>query len=192
MIGIIDYGAGNLRSVQNALEYLEVESRIVSTPNEIAACDRLILPGDGSFGFMMENLEKKNLIGALKTSISKGKPFLGICLGMQALFESSDESPGAKGLGIFKGRVMKFRTGKIPQIGWNLIASENPRLEDDSFYFVNSYVVVPDDLTIIAALSDYYGPFVSAIRSKNILAVQFHPEKSGTAGLALLRRWLSC
>src|SRR3989338_8574312 len=105
MIGIVDYGAGNLKSVQNALEYLEVESRIVSTPNEIAACDRLILPGDGSFGFMMENLEKKDLSKAIRAFISTGRPFLGICLGMQGLFERSEESPGIKGLGVFKGAV---------------------------------------------------------------------------------------
>ncbi|MDO8480772.1 MAG: imidazole glycerol phosphate synthase subunit HisH [Nanoarchaeota archaeon] len=195
MIGIIDYGAGNLKSVQNALDYLGVGCGIVSTPEEIALCDRLILPGDGSFGFMMENLEKKRMVEPLKKYISSGKPFLGICLGMQGLFESSEESPGIRGLGIFKGDVVRLRTGKIPQIGWNTIAPEKKNdtlFKEGAMYFVNSYVVVPMDASIIAARTDYFGPFVSAVRFNNVTAVQFHPEKSGAAGLALLKRWLSC
>ena len=119
MIAIVDYGAGNLKSVKNALDYLDVDSIITDDLKNIKKADRLILPGDGSFGYMMENLEKKDLVNPIKNFIKSGKPFLGICLGLQGLFEESEESPKVKGLSIFKGKVVKFRKGKVPQIGWN-------------------------------------------------------------------------
>ena len=203
MIAIIDYGAGNLKSVKNALDYLKVDSVITNKPEDILKADRLILPGDGSFGFMMKNLERKLLIAPIKNFIKSGKPFLGICLGLQGLFEESEESPGIKGLSILKGKVVKFRNGKVPQIGWNkLICKKNVNYIKNSFqkrifyvdymYFVNSYYVVPKDTSIISALADYNGNFVSAVQYNNITAVQFHPEKSGKAGLELLNRWLKC
>ncbi len=193
MIAIIDYGAGNLKSVKNALDYLKAGSRITDKPDEILSADRLILPGDGSFGFMMKNLEKKSLLKPIKDFINSNKPFLGICLGLQALFESSEESPGINGLSIFNGKVVKFKKGKVPQIGWNKIIPKNKKLFKNEFmYFVNSYYAVPDDDSIIAAVTDYNGDFVSAIQSKNVTAVQFHPEKSGEAGIELLKRWLEC
>ena len=193
MIVIIDYGAGNLQSVKNALDYFDVESRITSKAGDILKADRVIFPGDGSFGYVMENLKKKNLIEAIKKFAASGKPFLGICLGLQALFEESEGSSGIKGLGIFKGKVVKFRKGKVPQIGWNKIIPAKKGLFKEGYaYFVNSYYVVPENKSITAAATDYYGEFVSAVQFKNITAMQFHPEKSGDFGMHLLRRWLRC
>ena len=193
MIAIVDYGAGNLKSVKNALDYLKVDSIITDKPEEIQKADRLILPGDGSFGYMIKSLKKKSLIIPIKNFIKNGKPFLGICLGFQGLFEESEESSGIKGLSIFKGKVVKFRKGKVPQIGWNNIAPNKKGIfKEDFMYFVNSYFVVPEDSSIVATMTDYNGNFVSAIQSNNITAMQFHPEKSGKAGIKLLERWLKC
>ncbi len=193
MIAIIDYGAGNLKSVKNALDYLNVDSRITDKASDILKADRLILPGDCSFGYAMKNLKKKNLVKSIKQFIAGGKPFLGICLGLQILFEESEESLEVKGLGVFKGKVVKFRKGKVPQIGWNKIIPKKKGVFRNGFvYFVNSYYVIPEDKSIIAALTDYYGEFVSAVQCNNITAVQFHPEKSGDFGMAILKRWLKC
>lgn len=193
MIAIVDYGAGNLKSVKNALDYLKADTIITEKPEEINKADRLILPGDGSFGYMMEIIEKKGLVNPIKFFIKSGKPCLGICLGLQVLFEESEESPMVKGLSIFRGKVIKFRKGKVPQIGWNKIyPKQNNLFKEDFMYFVNSYHVVPIDSSIIAATTDYNGNFVSAIKSGNIAAMQFHPEKSGKAGIELLQRWLKC
>ena len=193
MIAIIDYGAGNLKSVKNALDYLNVDSIITNKPEDIIKAYRLILPGDGSFGYMMKNLEKKRLVKPIKNFIKSGKPFLGICLGLQGLFEESEESPKVKGLSIFKGKVVKFRKGKVPQIGWNKIFfKQNNIFKEDFMYFVNSYYVFPKDNSIIATFTDYNGNFVSAIKANNVTAMQFHPEKSGKAGIELLKRWLKC
>ena len=198
MIAIIDYGAGNLKSVKNALDYLKIGSTITNNPLDILNADRIILPGDGSFGYMMDNLEEKKLIKPIKEFIKSGKPFLGICLGLQGLFEWSEESPGTKGLCIFKGKVVKLRKGKVPQIGWNKIkttkkfSSKKIFFDNEYMYFVNSYYVIPEDDSITAAITDYKGNFVSAIQSDNITAMQFHPEKSGKEGIELIRRWLQC
>src|SRR3989338_5890863 len=196
MISIIDFGAGNLKSVKNALDCLNADSRITDRPDEIAEAESLILPGDGSFGFMMKELRKKKLIGPIKEFIRSGKPFMGICLGLQVLFEESEESPGVKGLCVFRGKVVKFKKGKVPQIGWNKIESKEKNDKDifseGYVYFVNSYYAVPEDQTIVAATSGYYGRFTSAVSFRNVTAVQFHPEKSGYFGLNLLRRWLQC
>jgi len=193
MIAIVDYGAGNLKSVKNALDYLNVDSIITDKTEDILKAGKLILPGDGSLGYMMENLGKKDLVNPIKNFIKNGKPFLGICLGLQGLFEGSEESPKVKGLSIFKGKVVKFRKGKVPQIGWNKIFSKRKNIfKEDFMYFVNSYYVVPKDYSIIATTTDYNGNFVSAIKSNNVTAMQFHPEKSGIAGIELLKRWLKC
>ncbi len=197
MISIIDYGAGNIASVKNALDYLGFESEVISSPGEILAAEKIILPGVGSFGFMMESIRDKGLEEPIKEVVSQGKPFLGICLGQQVLFEKSEESPGVRGLGIFKGEVVRFRNGKVPQVGWNkVIPCKNDYSilpSDPGFlYFVNSYYVVPKDKSIISGLSDYYGAFCCAVSFKNITAFQFHPEKSGKEGLEMLRRWASC
>lgn len=196
MIAIIDYGAGNLTSVKNALDFLKADARIVSTPEEIAKADKIILPGVGAFGFMMNNLRERKLERPILKAISDEKPFLGICLGMQVLFEESEETPGIKGLCVFKGKSIKFKRGKIPQIGWNKLIpskkSNNSIFKRDYVYFVNSYYVIPENKNLIAARTDYEESFVSAIQYKNVTAMQFHPEKSGKDGLELLRRWLIC
>ena len=193
MIAIINYEAGNLKSVKNALDSVGVKSVITDKPTDILKAEKVILPGDGSFGYMMENLKKKELVNPIKDFIKSDKPFLGICLGLQGLFEESEESPNVKGLSIFKGRVVKFKKGKVPQIGWNKIISKKKSIFKNEFmYFVNSYYVVPEDGSIIAAMTDYNGNFVSAIQSDNVTAMQFHPEKSGKAGINLIRRWLKC
>ncbi len=193
MIAIIDYGSGNLSSVKNALDYIGAESLITSDPSVIKKAERVIFPGVGSFGYMMKSLDEKGLIEPIKEAIESGKPFLGICLGMHALFESSEESDGVRGLGIFRGNVVKFRKGKIPQIGWNMIVPEKRGVFREGFvYFVNSYYVVPEDESVISTKTDYYGEFVSGIEKGNVTASQFHPEKSGEFGLGILRRWVRC
>ncbi|HLC60085.1 MAG TPA: imidazole glycerol phosphate synthase subunit HisH [Candidatus Nanoarchaeia archaeon] len=193
MIVILDYGAGNLKSVKNVLDKIGVGSKITDNPGDIQNADRLILPGDGSFGYLMKSLQRKKMVKPIKYFIKSGKPFLGICLGLQALFEESEESPGIKGLGVLKGKVIQFNKGKIPQIGWNTITpSKNNIFRQGYVYFVNSYYAVPEDKSVIAAMTNYYVNFASAVVYKNILAMQFHPEKSGIFGINILRRWLKC
>jgi glutamine amidotransferase len=192
MIGIIDYGAGNLKSVKNALDFLGVSSKIISTSKAIEDADGIILPGVGSFGFIMGNLRSKGLDSAIVGAISKGKPYFGICLGLQILFEESEESDGVKGLGIFRGKVVKFIKGKVPQVGWNEINSVREGLLENGFaYFVNSYYVVPTEENIVLGRTDNYVNFTSAVEKDNVFAVQFHPEKSGEYGLDILRRWVN-
>ncbi len=190
---IIDFGAGNMNSVKNALRYLGVQSTVTSKASEIRNAERVILPGVGAFGYMMKNLQKKKLAATIIEAIEQSKPFLGICLGMQALFEESEESSGIKGLSVFQGKVVKFRKGKVPQTGWNLVKPLRQGVVGEGYaYFVNSYYPEPKDSSIIAATSNYGGEFAAAIQRKNVLAVQFHPEKSGKYGLAILRKWLKC
>jgi imidazole glycerol phosphate synthase glutamine amidotransferase subunit len=192
MMAIIDYGVGNLVSVKNTLDYLGVASQITSSAKDIRTAKRIILPGVGSFGFMMKSLRNLKLEEPIKKAIASGKPYLGICLGYQALFEGSEENPGIAGLNIFKGKVVKFNQGKIPQIGWNNIKPKKSLFKEGFVYFVNSYYPIPENKEIIAATTDYFGNFASAVQDENVTAVQFHPEKSGEFGLALLRRWLQC
>ena len=188
MIAIIDYGAGNANSVKNALDYLGYKPIITSDPDKLLKSDRVIFPGVGSFGDALEELEKRKLDIAIKKYIGSKKPFLGICIGLQVLFEQSEESPKAKGLGIFKGEVVKFKKGKIPQIGWNKIESKT--IGRGYAYFVNSFHAVPEDKKIIESTSDYHGKFVAAIKKGNVLASQFHLEKSGEFGLRIIKEWL--
>jgi imidazole glycerol phosphate synthase glutamine amidotransferase subunit len=193
MIAIIDYGAGNVHSVKNALAYLEVDCKITSSAADILAAKRIVLPGVGSFEGIMRGLKKYRLVDPIKQSISSGRPFLGICLGLQALFSSSEESPGVRGLGIFSGTVRKFGAGKVPQIGWNsIVPCKDGIFREGYVYFVNSYYVNPDNDSIVAATTDYFGSFASALQCGNITACQFHPEKSGDVGLGILKRWLKC
>lgn len=192
-IVIIDYDAGNVKSVQNALLRLGVEAEITGDARKILAADKIIFPGQGHFKQAMEKLRAHNLIEPIKEVISNGKSFLGICLGLQVLFEKSEEAPGVEGLGIFEGEVKKFTTGKTPQIGWNKIAagSANPYLSEDYFYFVNSYYVIPKNPEIIASVANYHINFCSSVQHKNVTALQFHPEKSSAAGLAFFQKWLA-
>ncbi len=192
MIAIIDYGAGNLMSIKNALDSISVNSRITNKPEEILEADKMIFPGVGNFGDVMKNLELEGLVKPIKEFIESGKPFLGICIGLQTLFEKSEESLGINGLGILKGNVVRFRKGKVPQIGWNFVKSKDKLLKDDFYYFVNSFYVIAKDKSIILAETDYFVNFTSAIKKDNITAVQFHPEKSGSIGIEFLRKWCKC
>lgn len=194
---IIDYGAGNLRSVQKAFEHVAVEARVGSDPREIATAPALVLPGVGAFGAAMKQLEEKGLIEPLLLRIEAGVPFLGVCLGLQLLFESSEEDPGVPGLGLVRGDVRALPpTAKVPHIGWNQV--EVCRWSDlfdgipdgSAFYFVHSYAVVPRSPGDVLAMTDYDGvTFVSAIETDNVAAVQFHPEKSSALGLRLYRNF---
>jgi len=192
MITIIDYEAGNLKSICNMLNFLGQEYRISSDKKEIETAERIIFPGQGHFAQAKANLEKKGLIEPIKSAIANDAHFLGICLGLQILFETSEEAPGVEGLGIIKGEVKKFTLGKIPQIGWNQIKTteNNSYLKDDYFYFVNSYYVVPEDKNIISSTCDYNMEFAASIERKNLVAIQFHPEKSSEAGVKFFKKWL--
>ncbi len=196
MIAVIDYGAGNLHSVKNALDYLGAESIITSSSDEILRSDKVILPGVGSFGDAMRSLKEKNLVESIKRAADGTKPFLGICLGLQLLFGSSEESPGVEGLGVFKGSVVKIPEHglKIPHMGWNniLLAKESRILPDDKpyVYFVHSYYIKAEDRTDVSAYTEYGERLDVAVERGNVFATQFHPEKSGKAGLDILKRFL--
>jgi len=200
MIAIVDYGMGNLRSVKKAFENLGFSTNVTKNPDQILNSDGLVLPGVGAFGDCMKNLEEYNLAKPIKNFIKNGKPFLGICLGLQLLFEESEESPGIKGLGILKGNVVRFpRSGdeklKIPHMGWNQIElqKELPILkgipQGSWFYFVHSYFPKPEDKSVNAVKTDYGIEFTSAVQKENIFACQFHPEKSSTLGLGILENF---
>lgn len=192
MITIIDYEAGNLKSICNMLDFVGCEYKISSNPQEIQMAERIIFPGQGHFAQAMKNLENKGLIEPIKKAIANNAKFLGICLGLQVLFEKSEEAPNVAGLGIIKGEVKKFTQGKIPQIGWNQIntTQNNTYLQDDFFYFVNSYYVVPQDKNVISSVCNYEIDFAASIEYKNLTAVQFHPEKSSGAGIKFFKKWL--
>jgi len=197
MIFLLDYGAGNVRSVINALEKLGESVRTVQSADDIAQADRLVFPGVGSFGSMMDILRDKGFIEPLTGYLRSGKPFFGICLGLQALFDSSEEAPGAAGLGVIPGTVKRFNVDlAVPHIGWNGIQVRQPSRifsglrGDEKFYFVHSYHVAPDSDEFVLTTTGYGYQFVSGIQKENILATQFHPEKSGRAGLRLLENFL--
>ena len=198
-VGIIDYGAGNLRSVANAVQALGIEPRLVSPPGEMEGLTHLILPGVGSFGDCMAELDKRGLTGAIRDWVASNRPYFGICLGYQILFEESVEAPGVSGLGVFRGKVQRFTEDgrKIPHMGWNSADPVNlsdPMWEglggEPYFYFVHSYFPVPENENIIAMTTEYGETFASAIRSGAVVATQFHPEKSQQAGLRLLGNFL--
>jgi len=195
MIAIIDYGMGNLRSVQKAVEHVGAAGIVTADPREVERAEKVIFPGVGAFGDAMAELEKRRLTAPILESIKSGKPFLGICLGLQLLFESSQENPGVRGLGILSGTVEKFAGDfKIPHMGWNRIGIKNracPILQDTAdgtyLYFVHSYYVVPRDQAIAACTTGYGTDFVSMVWKDNIYATQFHPEKSQENGLKILK-----
>lgn len=192
-IVIIDYGAGNVKSLGNMLEFLGCEYEITDDREKILKAKKIIFPGQGHFEQAMNKLNDKNLPCTIKQAIDNGADFLGICLGLQVLFEKSEEAPNVEGLSIFKGEVKKFQTGKTPQIGWNEIKTTkaNTYLDDDYFYFVNSYYVVPEDKNIISSITNYHIDFCSSIQKDNVCAVQFHPEKSSEAGIKFFKKWLT-
>ncbi|MBT3516269.1 MAG: imidazole glycerol phosphate synthase subunit HisH [Nitrospina sp.] len=206
MIAVIDYGMGNLRSVQKSLEVVGAKVVVTHDPDLILNADSVVLPGVGSFKDCMSNLKELNLIDPIRKFIDGGKPFLGICLGLQVLFEESEEYGPVAGLGILPGKVVKFSRNisetkngqliKVPHMGWNKIEvkKKEPLFENIDviapyFYFVHSYYVVPKDKNMVATVTNYGIEFVSGIQYKNIYAFQFHPEKSQTMGLALLERF---
>lgn len=200
MIAIIDYGAGNLQSVKKALDFIGAESVITDNPEVINACDKIILPGVGSFGDAMNSMTEKGLVETVKQNALSGKPFLGVCLGLQLLFEESEESPGVKGLGIFKGKIKKFPSDmglKIPHIGWNSLSiKQNDTIfkgipENSYVYFVHSYYLHAEDEKDVATVTNYGINFHSAVGKDNIFATQFHPEKSGDVGLQILKNFAS-
>jgi glutamine amidotransferase len=198
MIAIVDYKAGNLTSVQRALEFLGHKSEITDRTDKIAAADRVILPGVGAAGATMENLNALGLSEVLRNDVARaGKPFLGICIGIQVLLDRSEEDD-ARCLGIVAGRVARYprsldgRPLKVPQIGWNRVRQARPHRvfagvpDNTHFYFVNSYYPIPDDPSIAIGACEYGVPFTAAIARDNVIATQFHLEKSGMAGLKLL------
>jgi len=195
MIAIIDYGLGNLTSVKNALDNIGVANKITNAKKDIVNAKGIIFPGVGAAGAGMTNLRAKKLDMLLVEQIQKGKPFLGTCLGMQLLFEFSEEN-NTRCLGIFKGNVKRFKTTlKVPQIGWNQVikTSRTPLLRSTGvqsyFYFVNSYYCVPKEKSIVVGKTNYGKDFASVIQKNNVFATQFHSEKSGDAGLQLLKNF---
>lgn len=198
-ITLLDYGAGNVRSVRNAVRQLGYEIVDVTSPNDILTAERLIFPGVGSFGSVLNSLRESNYVEALQQRILENKPFLGICVALQALFEGSEESPGVAGLGIIPGQIKRFPQSSlsVPQIGWNnlnLLKTSNTfaRYNDEKLYFVHSYhaPVTESNSDWALATTDYGVPFVSAVEKGNVTAVQFHPEKSGQVGLTILETFL--
>jgi glutamine amidotransferase len=200
MIGIVDYDIGNLRSVQKAFQHVGGEAVFVHTPEEIAKCDALVLPGVGAFGDCVRSLAQSGMWDDVIAWAKSERPFFGICVGFQMLFESSEEAPGEKGLGIFAGEVKKFsgKHGlKIPQIGWNNVTVSRPDAPQlagistgDFVYFVHSYYAAPKDSSIIALESEYGDTFTAAIARGNLVATQFHPEKSQRAGLRMIKNFV--
>jgi glutamine amidotransferase/cyclase len=194
IVPVLDWGGGNLGSVVRALRRSGAEPRLVSTPAEVQRVPRLVFPGVGAFGAVMRGLEERDLVEALRDRLGRGAiAFLGICVGLQALFETSEESPGERGLGIFPGAVRRFEARKVPQVGWNEVVPVEGGgvLERGHAYFVNSYAApAPEGAKWVAARTDYEGAFASAVARGGILAVQFHPEKSGAYGARLIARWL--
>lgn len=205
MIAIIDYGMGNLRSVEKALELVGAKTRVTSDPADLAGCDKVVFPGVGAFGDAMRELESLRLVDPIKDAIKDGKPFLGLCLGMQLLFDNSDEAPGVKGLSVLKGGVKRFKFAKgglkVPHMGWNTIAHSPSAMgrgqkifagvpNSSYVYFVHSYYVKPKDRDVVLTTTDYGIKFVSGVRKDNIYGFQFHPEKSQDVGVKILENFV--
>ena len=199
MIAIIDYDAGNIRSVEKALRFLGQEVSITRDKEEILAADKVVLPGVGAFGDAMEKIRQYDLEGVIYQVAERNIPFLGICLGLQLLFERSEESPGAVGLGLLKGEILRIPEGegrKIPHIGWNSLNLQNEgRLfrgipEGAYVYFVHSYYLKAEEEQIVKAVTDYSTCIHASVEKGNIFACQFHPEKSGSTGLKILKNFV--
>lgn len=198
MIAIVDYGVGNLLSVAKALEKVGSQSLVTSRAEDLAMADGVILPGVGAFGDAMVSLRRLELLGAIKNYARTGKPLLGICLGMQLLFSVSEEHGNHVGLGLIPGHVIRMRGNyKIPQVGWNQLEfrKQHPLAKNmqggEYAYFVHSYYVVPVDSAVILATTDYYQPVPAIVVKDNIVGMQFHPEKSSTAGIKLLDNFVN-
>lgn len=202
MIVVIDYGMGNLHSVRKALEIVGARVKVSSRPEDIKKCDKIVFPGVGSFGEAMKELKDRKLVDPIKDAIACGKPFLGLCLGLQLLFEKSEEAPGVKGLSVLKGEVKRFRVKglKVPHMGWNDISRPGGRgrgpkilkgIPGGSYvYFVHSYYAVPKNKENVLTKTDYGINFVSGVCKDNLYAFQFHPEKSQSLGLKILENFV--
>ena len=198
--GVVDYGAGNQRSIRNALDALGAEHKTVASPTDLEGIDKLLFPGVGAFGDSMENLNARELAAPIREWIKADRPFLGICIGFQLLFEGSEESPGVAGIGAFEGQVIRFpenHTEKVPHMGWNGVTLTDPQSPtweglgaEPHMYFVHSYYPQPTDSSLIASTTDYGIQFPSSIQRGNLTATQFHPEKSQAAGLRLIGNFL--
>lgn len=194
---IIDYGAGNLRSVQKALEACGADACVTNDPNDLHRADKVVFPGVGAFGNAAEALNRLGFFESIKEFVALGKPFLGICLGMQMLFESSEENPGIEGLSVLKGSVKRFpHYLKVPHLGWNeLIQVQNSPLwrnvpAQSYFYFAHSYYIEPANKSIITGETDYNGRVAVAVAADNLFGLQFHPEKSQKIGLQILKNFI--
>ena len=199
MVAVIDYDAGNIRSVEKAVEALGKQAVVTRRPEEILTADHVILPGVGAFGDAMEKLRKYELAGIIRETAARGTPFLGICLGLQLLFDNSEESEGVEGLGILPGRIVRIPEGKdlkIPHIGWNSLSYPHQgRLfagipEQSYVYFVHSYYLQADEAEIVKATTEYGVEIHASVEKDNIFACQFHPEKSSGTGLRILKNFL--
>ncbi|WP_298463876.1 imidazole glycerol phosphate synthase subunit HisH [uncultured Mitsuokella sp.] len=201
MIAVIDYGVGNLFSVEKAFAALGADVRVTSDEAVIRAADKIVLPGVGAFGDCMKNLEASGLIPVLLDCVAAGKPLLGICVGLQILFDGSEESPGVRGLGLIPGLVKKIQAPglKVPHMGWNSLAIREPRQKADLFaglgekpyvYFVHSYHAVPEDPAVITSVTEYGEQLTASVAKGNVQATQFHPEKSGDVGLHILKNFI--
>ena len=202
MIAVVDYGMGNLRSVERALRHVGANAVLTSQPDTVASAEKVVVPGVGAFADAMSNIESCGLKDAILQGIRAGKPYLGICLGLQILFEVSEEGGSVHGLGVVSGRVVRFaKTAsdgtrlKVPHIGWNQVKMRRPSpllqgVPDEAFfYFDHSYYVQPENLAVVAGETDYGGPFTSVLWQENVHGTQFHPEKSQAAGLTILRNF---
>ncbi len=204
-LAIVDTGSGNLRSVQKALEAVGADAAVTSDPDAVVRADKVVVPGQGAFGGCVAGLERGGgaLGQAVREIVAAGKPYLGLCLGLQILFDESDENPGVRGLGIIPGRVVRFQIPaplKVPHMGWNdchrgPAAARTPVLGDipegTSFYFVHSYYAVPSSHDVVALEAEHGVRFCAAVARDNVFACQFHPEKSQAAGLALLHSFVT-
>ncbi|MDD5495727.1 MAG: imidazole glycerol phosphate synthase subunit HisH [Candidatus Omnitrophica bacterium] len=203
MIAVVDYGMGNLRSVEKALQVCGARTKVTSDPKDLRRAGKIVFPGVGSFGEAMKELKQFKLVQPIKDAIAEGKPFLGLCLGLQLLFEKSAEAPGIKGLCVLRGESKRFKARglKVPHMGWNTIVRRTAYgvqrsnilrgVPDDSYmYFVHSYYAVPKDKRVILTTTDYGMNFASGIHKDNIYAFQFHPEKSQGLGLKILENFV--
>ena len=200
MIAIIDYDAGNIKSVEKALQYLSQDVIVTRDPETILGAEKVILPGVGSFGDAMGKLHQYGLVSVIKQVVANKTPFLGICLGLQLLFESSDETPGVEGLGILKGKIVRIPEGegiKVPHIGWNSLQFPNKGklfegLPEESYvYFVHSYYLQAEEKEIVVAATEYGTYIHASVEKDNVFACQFHPEKSSDTGLAILQNFVN-